>query len=192
MLYTRKGDKGDTYFFDSQGERFSKGSWRAEALGALDEINSLLGVCKAKAKDTDIKINRHTLPDILEQVQQNLFIIQAAIAGADKQITQDKIDFVEGIINGIEKELPEIRTFFLAGGSELSALLDYARAVARRTERRVVRYSEIVSASSPQVGEIEVKPEIRAYLNRLSSLLYALVRIVNLKLGIKEIPPSYN
>ena len=183
MLYTRKGDKGDTHFFDSQGERFSKGSWRAEALGALDEINSLLGVCKAKAGDINIKINGHTLPDILEQVQQNLFIIQAAIAGADKQITQDKIDLVEGIIDSIEKELPEIKTFFLAGGNELSALLDYARAVARRTERRVVRYSEI--------GEIEVKPEIRAYLNRLSSLLYALVRIVNLKSDVKEIPPNY-
>ena len=183
MLYTRKGDKGDTHFFDSQGERFSKGSWRAEALGALDEINSLLGVCKAKAGDINIKINGHTLPDILEQVQQNLFIIQAAIAGADKQITQDKIDLVEEIIDSIEKELPEIKTFFLAGGNELSALFDYARAVARRTERRVVRYSEI--------GEIEVKPEIRAYLNRLSSLLYALVRVVNLKSGVKEIPPNY-
>ncbi|MDP3991620.1 MAG: cob(I)yrinic acid a,c-diamide adenosyltransferase [Candidatus Colwellbacteria bacterium] len=183
MLYTRKGDKGDTYFFDSEDQRFSKGSWRAEALGALDEINSLLGVCKAKAGDTNIKINGHTLPDTLEQVQQNLFIIQAAIAGADKQITQDKIDLVEGIIDSIEKELPPISTFFLAGGSELSALLDYARAVARRTERRVVRYSEI--------GEIEVKPEIRAYLNRLSSLLYALVRVVNLKSGVKEIPPTY-
>ena len=183
MLYTRKGDKGDTYFFDSEGERFSKGSWRAEALGALDEINSLLGVCKTKAGDITIKINGHTLSNILEQVQQNLFIIQAAIAGADKQITQDKIDFVEGIIDSIEKELPEIKTFFLAGGSELSALFDYARAVARRTERRVVRYSEI--------GEIEVKQEIHAYLNRLSSLLYALVRVVNLKSGAKETPPSY-
>ena len=184
MLYTRKGDKGDTYFFDSQGERFSKGSWRAETLGALDEINSLLGVCKAEAEDINIKINGHTLPDILEQVQQNLFIIQAAIAGADKQITQAKIDFVEGIIDSIEKELPEIKTFFLAGGNELSAILDYARAVARRTERRVIRYSE--------VGEIEVKPEILAYLNRLSSLLYALVRIVNLKSKVQEIPPSYS
>src|SRR3989344_2333751 len=143
MLYTRKGDKGDTYFFDSQGERFSKGSWRAETLGALDEINSLLGVCKAEAEDINIKINGYTLPDVLEQVQQNLFIIQAAIAGADKQITQDKIDFVEGIIDSIEKELPEIKTFFLAGGSELSAFVDYAGAVEKRAERRVVRYSEI-------------------------------------------------
>ncbi|MEX2033459.1 MAG: ATP:cob(I)alamin adenosyltransferase, partial [Candidatus Colwellbacteria bacterium] len=73
MLYTRKGDKGDTYFFDSEGKRSSKGSWRAEALGVLDEINSLLGVCKAKARGIEIKIEDRAIPDILEQVQQDLF-----------------------------------------------------------------------------------------------------------------------
>lgn len=183
MLYTRKGDKGDTYFFDSEGERFSKASWRAEVLGVLDELNSLLGLCKAKSRDTDIQIEGKTIPEILEQVQQDLFIIQAVIAGAEKEITQDKVDFLERIIDSIEKELPPIKTFFLAGGTELSGFLDYARAVSRRTERRVVRYSEI--------AEVEIKPEIRSYLNRLSSLLYALVRIVNSKSDAKEIPPSY-
>lgn len=183
MLYTRKGDKGDTYFFGSK-DRFSKSGERAHALGALDELNSLLGLSKAKAREANIKIGGQTLSDILEQVQQNLFIIQAAIAGANKTIIQEKIDAVEKIIDTIEKELPEIKTFFLAGGTDLSALLDYARAVSRRAERRVVKYLEI--------GEIEVNLELRSYLNRLSSLLYALVRIVNLKSGVKEIPPSYS
>lgn len=182
MLYTRKGDKGDTYFFDSKN-RFSKSGERAEALGALDELNSLLGVCKAKSREADIKVNEQALPEIIEGVQQNLFIIQAALAGADKTITQEKVDAAEKIIDGIEKELPEIKTFFLAGGTELSGLLDYARAVSRKAERRVVKYLEM--------GEIEVAPEVRAYLNRLSSLLYALVRIVNFKSSAKETPPTY-
>ena len=182
MLYTRKGDKGDTYFFESK-DRFSKSGERAEALGALDELNSLLGLCKTKARETDIKIEGHTLPHILEQVQQNLFIVQAALAGAPKEIGQDKVDFLEKIIDSIEKQLPEIKTFFLAGGTDLSALLDYTRAVSRRAERRVIGYLE--------TEKVEVKPEIRSYLNRLSSLLYALVRLVNLKSGIQEVPPSY-
>ena len=182
MLYTRKGDKGDTYFFESK-DRFSKSGDRAEALGALDEINSLLGICKAEARKTDIQIEGRTLPHILEQVQQDLFIIQAALAGADKQITQEKVDFLEKIVDWIEKELPPITTFFLSGGTELSALLDYTRAVSRTVERRVIKYLE--------TGKIEVKPEIPSYLNRLSSLLYALVRYVNLKSNIQEIPPSY-
>ncbi len=123
------------------------------------------------------------MSDILEEVQQNLFIVQAAIAGADKAIAQEKVDAVESIIDSIEKELSPISTFFLPGGTELSALLDYARAVSRRAERRVVKYLEM--------GGVEVNSELRSYLNRLSSLLYALVRIVNLKSGVKEIPPSY-
>ena len=183
MLYTRKGDKGDTYFFDSEGERFSKASWRAEVLGVLDELNSLLGVCKTKAGDSEIKIEGKTISNILEQVKQVLFIIKAVLAGAPKAISQDKVDFLEKIIDSIEEELPPITTFFLAGGTELSSILDYTRAVSRRTERRVVRYAE--------VSEIEIKPEIRSYLNRLSSLLYALVRIVNLKSDVEEIPPNY-
>jgi len=185
MLYTGKGDKGDTYFFGSD-DRSLKDSLQAEALGSLDEINSLLGVCRAKMQNIPSKKKKrknkgNSIPELLEQVQQDLFIIQAALAGAPKQITRDKISFLEGIINGIEKELPPIKTFFLPGGSEISALLDYARTVARRTERVAVKYSKIHP----------IAPEILAYLNRLSSLLYALVRIVNFRLRVKEIPPSY-
>src|SRR3989344_5133294 len=99
MLYTRKGDKGDTYFFDSEGERFSKASWRAEVLGVLDELNSLLGVCKTTAGDSEINIEGKTISNILGQVQQDLFIIQAVLAGAPKAISQDKVDFLEKIID---------------------------------------------------------------------------------------------
>ena len=181
MLYTGKGDKGDTSFFGSK-ERASKGSCQTEALGTLDELNTLLGFCKAVARRSDFNVSGRGVPEILENVQQNLFIIQAAVAGADKVITEDKIKSVEEIIHTIEAELPEIKTFFLPGATELSALLDNARAVARRTEREVIRFSE---------QEKEVSPEIRSYLNRLSSLLYALVRFINFKSNIKEIPPTY-
>lgn len=84
-------------------------------------------------------------------------------------------------MNSIEGELPPIKTFFLPGATELSAMLDYGRAVARKTERRVVEHSE----------QDKVAPEVLSYLNRLSSLMYALVRIVNFKAGAKEIPPNY-
>jgi len=181
MLYTGKGDKGDTYFFGSK-KRTSKSSCQTEALGALDELNSLLGICKNAAMSADFNIEGHNIRELIEDIQQNLFIIQAAVAGADKKITQGKIEKIESIINSIEKELPEIKTFFLSGGGQLSAMLDYARAVTRRVEREVVRFSET---------EKEVAPEILAYLNRLSSLLYAFVRFVNLKSNVKEIPPNY-
>ena len=181
MLYTGKGDKGDTYFFGSK-ERASKSSCQTEALGALDELNSLLGICKNASLNFEFTVNGKSVQKIIEDVQQNLFIIQAAVAGTDKKITEEKIKSVENIINSIEKELPEIKTFFLSGGTELSAILDYTRAVARRVEREVVKFSET---------EKEVAPEILAYLNRLSSLLYAFVRFANLKSNVKETPPTY-
>ncbi len=194
MLYTKKGDKGDTYGYGCD-QRFSKNSELAEALGALDEINSLLGSLKIKSRDLNFKITisgdtfkriaapeHHSLSQILERAQQDLFIIQANLAGAkDKKITPEKIQYLEKIIDAAEKEMPPIKTFFLSGGTELSAFFDYARAIARRAERRVVRLSE----------KEKLDPEILAYMNRLSSLLYALARFVNVQSGAEQIPPSY-
>jgi cob(I)alamin adenosyltransferase len=181
MLYTRKGDNGDTYFFGS-GERFSKSSERAEALGSIDEINSLIGFCRVKAGALDFSIAGLSLPEILMKTQEDLFIIQAELAGADKKISQEKTERLEKVIDSAEKELPEIKSFFIAGGSEISAVLDFARAVSRRAERNVVAFNE---------KEGGISPETLAYLNRLSSLFYALARFANFKLGRKEIPPSY-
>lgn len=181
MLYTRKGDKGDTYFFGSK-KRASKASCQTEALGALDELNSYLGICRAKARKENIEIAGQHLYKIIETAQQNLFIIQAAIAGADKNISENKIKEIENIVDSIESKLPPIKTFFLAGATELSAYIDFGRTLARRTERAVVRQSE--------EGD-SVSPEILQYLNRLSSLLYALVRIINKELDATEIPPTY-
>lgn len=180
MLYTRKGDKGDTSSFGCC-QRFSKNSALAEALGSVDEINSLLGVCKVKATDFNFKINDFTISEILEKIQENLFIIQANIAGADKKISQENIKFLEEITDTIEKEFPPIESFFISGGLEIAVLLDYSRSVSRRAERRVVALSETKN----------IDGEILAYLNRFSSLLYALTRFVNFKSDIKENPPSY-
>ena len=180
MLYTRKGDKGDTSTFGSC-QRFSKNSVLAEALGSIDEINSLLGVCKVKAADFDFKINDFFIREIISKVQENLFIIQANIAGADKKISRENIKFLEETTDAIEKSLPPIKSFFVSGGTEISALLDYSRAVSRRAERRAVGLAETKKFDE----------EILAYLNRLSSLLYALARFVNFKSDKRENSPKY-
>ena len=176
MLYTGKGDDGTTKTFGCCDQRISKSSAITEALGALDEINSFLGVVKVSA-------HVDALAEILADVQQNLFIVQAEIAGADKHIVSEKVREMEGIINTIEAELPPIKNFFISGGTELAALLDFARTLARRAERRVVSVTE--------EGKVAIGKYTIAYLNRLSSLLYALARQVNHKSGITEEPPTY-
>ena len=72
---------------------------------------------------------------------------------------------------------------FVSGGTELAALLDVSRTLARKVERRVI--------AGVEDGDVKVGAETLAYLNRLSSLFYALARLTNHKSGIKEVPPSY-
>ena len=98
-------------------------------------------------------------------------------------ITEDKIKDVEKIINDIEKELPPIKSFFISGGTKLAVLCDISRTIARRAERRVVEVSN--------EGKTKVSDSSKAYLNRLSSLLYALARFSNHKFGVKEESPDY-
>ena len=126
----------------------------------------------------------------MHNIQQTLFIIQAELAGADKKVGDEKVADLEKLIDKIEKTLPPIKTFFISGGTELAATFDVARTIARRAERRVVQVSEDHSTSSGQ-GGVKIGPETLKYLNRLSSILYALARLSNHLSGITEEPPSY-
>lgn len=175
MLYTGKGDDGKTSLYH-RDQRLSKSSQVAEALGSLDEINSLLGWCKLKSSKE--------ITCQLTTIQDNLFSIQAEVAGAEKFVTSSDVNELESWIAKIEKSLPPIKTFIIAGGSELSAMFDFARTIARRTERRVVAVFE--------AKEVTLRPETLSYLNRLSSFLYALAREANRDAGVEEDKPKYN
>lgn len=183
MLYTKKGDDGKTSTFGCD-QRISKSSAIAEALGSLDEINSFLGICKVKSEENRLVLTDGTnFSKIIHEVQKNLFIIQAEVAGSKMSITPDKIKEIETIVDEIEKELPPIKSFFISGGSEIATLFDIARTISRRAERRVITVAD--------EEKVEVSEFTKGYLNRLSSLLYALARLTNHKLGISEEGPDY-
>lgn len=189
MLYTGKGDGGTTKTFDAApGVRISKASELPEALGTLDELNSFIGLAKVKAREgNDPKValgkRSRSTSSILADVQEMLFIVQAEVAGAPKRVGKPKVAQVELIINTIEGLMPPITTFTVAGGTELSATLDVTRTLARRAERRVIAITES--------GLRKVSPNTRAYLNRLSSLLFALARFANENAGIQRQSPKY-
>lgn len=184
MLYTRKGDKGTTKTFGCD-QRISKSSLVAEALGSLDEVNSFLGLARVKTKDLSFEIKNETInySELVLEVQQNLFIVQAEVAGSTLNITTEKIIKVEKIVDEIEKVLPPIKNFFISGATETGAVFDFARTLSRRAERRVVAVKE--------EGKIKLSAETMTYLNRLSSLLYALARISSYIEGAEEIKPNY-
>jgi cob(I)alamin adenosyltransferase len=119
-----------------------------------------------------------------------LFSVQAELAGADKHITKEKVKEVENWIDLAEKEMPPIKTFFISGGTELGAMFDVARTIARRAERRVVGVTTASGGAPPKA--VELGANTLKFMNRLSSILYALARLSNHKSGIKETAPSYN
>jgi cob(I)alamin adenosyltransferase len=184
MLYTRKGDAGTTKDFNSKpGERKSKSSCQTESLGALDELGAFLGLIKLKSAEVSWSIDGDKPVDIILWTQNCLFTVQAEIAGADKRVGHDKVLEMERWVDWIEKELPPIKTFFISGGTELAALFDVSRTLARKAERRVI--------AGIEAKEFAVAPDTLAFLNRLSSLFYAFARLTNHKSGITEQPPTY-
>ncbi|MDP6387957.1 MAG: cob(I)yrinic acid a,c-diamide adenosyltransferase [Candidatus Pacebacteria bacterium] len=182
MLYTRKGDKGDTELFACD-QRISKSSATAGALGAMDETNSYIGLCKVKSKESEFSVGEDSFEKIVHNIQKNLFIIQAELAGATESISEKKVKALEKVVDDINMQIPEVESFFISGGCELSAMFDYARTLSRRAERRVVAVQE--------EEEIGVSKFTLQYLNRLSSVLYALARLSNHRSGIKEQSPDY-
>ena len=113
-LFTGKGDDGTTKTFGCD-QRISKSSNIAEALGSLDEINSFLGLAKVQSAYLGYKYKNKSLSEIVHMLQKNLFIVQAELAGAEKTIQEEKVKELEEIINGIEKEMPPIKSFSRRG-----------------------------------------------------------------------------
>ena len=182
-LYTGRGDDGTSELFASNKEsRLLKHALIFEVLGTFDELNSVIGWCRTGCI-VDWMIRGESVSEVLLAVQQSLFIIQAELAGAKKSITKKSIKNIEERIAIVENALPEISSFFISGGNELSARLDIARVIARRTERRLVALDNS--------SDFDVSENVLIYTNRLSSLLYALVRFVNHRACVKEQSPKY-
>ena len=169
VFYTGRGDKGKS---EMGARKIAKDDPVFEALGSLDELNSWLGYCHSS-----LKANTYQLKALIKLIQEDLFIAQAEIGlramgrRSKYQISNIKTQRLESEIMKIDKIVPQIKKFIIPGGSELSAKLDYARALARRAERDAVKANTLKPNTCSH--------ELLQYLNRLSSLLFALARLVN-------------
>lgn len=171
VIYTKRGDKGETNLLNklsSQKKRISKASLIISAIGAVDEVNSFLGIIASNA-DPELR-------EILREIQEELFLIGSILAGANLRFYSTKIKWLEKQIDEMDKILPPLKNFIFPGGTEIGAQLHFSRSLTRRTERAVVRLSK----------KERVKPQIIRYLNRLSDFLFMLARKVNSDAKIKE------
>ena len=168
-IYTRTGDDGTTGLVD--GSRLPKHAARMEAIGAVDEANSALGLCAVELAQSD-----HAA--LLTRIQNDLFDLGADLAtpGDDfapgemtLRIVPGQALWLEGEIDRLNADLAPLTSFILPGGSEAAARVHIARASVRLAERRAVALAE----ADP------VNPAALAYLNRLSDLLFVLARAIN-------------
>src|SRR5438552_2914978 len=164
-IYTGGGDRGETSLGD--GTRVSKVDCRIAAFGAVDELNSQLGVVLATEVPDEMR-------EVLGRVQNELFDLGADLSVpfgvTDRlRITHDQIAALERDCDRFNADLPELTSFVLPGGSEAAARIHVARAVCRRAEREALEAAE----------ELEINQLALVYLNRLSDLLFILARAAN-------------
>ncbi len=174
-IYTKTGDKGQTGLFG--GQRVSKSSLRITSYGHVDELNSLLGVCRSLNQEN----KNDFLEEILHQLQEELFIVGADLATPhDTSNSSLKIERITGKhVAGLEKWIDEIdlkvdplKNFILPGGTILSAHLHLARCVCRRAERAIVALqSTQAPTNNSELCEREGEAPIR--LSRLEGATQA-------------------
>ncbi|MCC7086741.1 MAG: cob(I)yrinic acid a,c-diamide adenosyltransferase [Pirellulales bacterium] len=167
-IYTKTGDGGQTGLFG--GSRVRKNDVRIEAIGAVDELNAVLGLVRTEALPIEIDSR-------LASVQHTLFDLGAELAALDPRscgtnlVSSEQIKKLESAIDQFQADLPPLQDFILPGGCRAAALLHVARSVCRRAERCAVSLGE--------QENVVLSPNIIAYLNRLGDLLFVLARAAN-------------
>lgn len=163
-VITRGGDKGKTSLGD--GSRVAKDHQRVVAYGTVDEANAAIGMLRLHV---DAEADA-----MLRRIQNDLFDAGADLcvpgeAGERLRLTDAPSRRLEAEVAEMNKDLPELRSFVLPGGTPGAAHAHLARTLVRRAEREVVTLSQ---------GE-PVNPELIRFLNRLSDHLFVLSRRLN-------------
>jgi cob(I)alamin adenosyltransferase len=181
-VYTRTGDRGETGLVG--GKRVTKDSPRVEAYGAVDELNSIVGLARVfNAESLDAGDAHKLLDEVLCRIQDELFDLGSELATPPEfykpgmyRVSDDEVKRLEKLMDRCQKDLEPLKSFVLPGGGRIGAYLHQCRTVCRRAERDILRLSR---------GE-EVNPTLLKYVNRLSDLFFVLARWISKQMGEQE------
>jgi cob(I)alamin adenosyltransferase len=171
-IATKRGDAGQTGL--AGGIRVSKSSVRVEAYGTVDELNAAMGLARSLCQDEDLRTRTAT-------IQKELFRVGSALATpaesakAQVPVTAELVDALTEQVHQIESIEGVLSDWSISGEHAAAAAYDVARTVCRRAERNVVRLAEAGQA---------VDPNVLAYLNRLSDLLWLFGRKLEFDAGV--------
>ncbi len=168
-IYTRTGDDGTTGLGD--GSRVNKDSLRVDAMGDVDELNSVIGLMITEGVP-------YILQEQLTQIQHDLFNLGGEICIPGYVILQtERIEDLEEAIDTLNDDLEPLKEFILPGGTKAAAYCHLARTVCRRAERKLIELHR-----TEKVTEISLQ-----YLNRLSDLLFVMCRMINKEAGVADV-----
>lgn len=175
-IYTRTGDDGQTGLAD--GRRVNKSHPRIEAIGALDEFNSSLGLLLAELQDQlSAAPKLEAIITALTPCQHRIFDMGGELAMPEYQaLHADEITRIEQTIDAWNVQVGPLKEFILPGGSRLIAQAHICRSSARNAERRC---QALHSSES-------LRPEMLGYINRLSDLLFVAARLIAQYQGCAE------
>jgi cob(I)alamin adenosyltransferase len=171
-IATKRGDGGQTGL--AGGIRVSKAHLRVEIYGTIDELNTVLGFARSISRNLEIAAWTET-------IQRTLFRLGSALATPPESkklapvISSEDVEFLTSLVHRIEAIEGVLADWSLPGAHTESAAYEVARTVCRRAERNVVRFVE-------EGGE--VRPEIVAYLNRLSDVIWLFGRLIEFNAGV--------
>ncbi len=181
-VYTRTGDKGETALVG--GKRVPKDSPRIGGYGAIDELNSIVGLARVFNEERLQESEAHRFLDgVLRKIQDELFDLGSELATPEDfsyegmyRLTEAEVKRIEEIIDECQKELEPLKSFVLPGGGRIAAYLHQCRTVCRRAEREILQLSRVEKVSD----------SILKYVNRLSDLFFVLSRWIAKRSGEKE------
>lgn len=171
-ITTKQGDAGQTALIG--GARVSKADLRVEAYGTIDELGAAMGFARSICDDVEVR-------ELTKEIQRELFAVSGSVANplsSQKEPPYVPTEMVEALtahVNRFEAMEGMLSDWSLPGEHAAAAAYDVARTVCRRAERHTVRLTEL--------GE-DVGPNVLAYLNRLSDLLWLCGRALELRAGV--------
>ncbi|MBV8675241.1 MAG: cob(I)yrinic acid a,c-diamide adenosyltransferase [Acidobacteriaceae bacterium] len=171
-ISTELGDSGQTSLVG--GIRVSKSDLRVETYGTVDELNAVLGFARSICRNSDIK-------GWTEEIQRALFRVGADLATpleTRKQasaIGPEDVGRLTELVHKLEATEGILSDWSLPGALPEAAAYEMARTTCRRAERSVVRFLE-------SGGQVD--PNVLAFLNRLSDLIWLFGRLLELEAGV--------
>lgn len=161
--YSGQGDDGRTRLLGPG--RVPKYDLRPEAYGTVDEAQAAMGLARAAGCTA-------RTAEILLAAQRDLYSLMAELAAAGGEhgafaarVGAEDVTRLEGWVAELESGMDPPVAFVVPGDSAAGAALHVARTVVRRAERAAVRLAD---------EGLLVNWDVVRYLNRLSSLLYAM------------------